>query len=166
MILDNSMTMLVQIQPLRCGADSIFPTARKGSWNGSPESKAGRDGGNLATQRESLLARTYEERTAKTLQTIVTVLAAKRVDTLRVTKCARRTGAGEFSASPAALPLPVDCVPLTVRSMVIGNVLTAHTLSAMSRQPAAWVRATGLGQKRMPLCNEEDMPTDPRCFGG
>jgi RNA-directed DNA polymerase len=82
MILDNSMTMLVKVQPLRCRADSIIPTVRCGNRSG----KAGSDGGNLAAQRESLLARTYEERTAKTLQTIVTEQAAKWVDTLRVTR--------------------------------------------------------------------------------
>lgn len=161
MILDNSMTMLVKIQPLRCEADSVFPIARRGN----PDGKAGRDGGNLVTQQESLLARAHEERTAKTLETIVTVQAVKWVDTLRVTKRARRMGAEEFSASPAALPLPVDCVPLPARSMVIGNVITVRTLSATSRQPAAWVRMAGLGQKRTPLCNKEDRPTDPRCFG-
>jgi hypothetical protein len=68
MTLDNSITMLVQVQPLRCRADSIIPT----DWRGNPAGKAGSDGGNLATQRESLLAGAYEERTAKTLKTIVT----------------------------------------------------------------------------------------------
>src|SRR5690349_5873379 len=112
MILDNSMIMLVQVQPLRCRVDSIIPTV----WRGNPAGKAGSDGGNLATQRESLLARAHEERTAKTLKTIVTVQAAKWVDTLRVTKVHGDTGTTEFSASAVALPLPVDCVPLQVRS--------------------------------------------------
>jgi len=161
MILDNSMTMLVKAQPLRCEGDSVFPTV----WCGNPDGKAGRNGGNLVTQRESLLAGTYEERTAKTLQTIVTVQAAKRVDTLRVTKVHGERVLGNFQRPQPHYPLPVDCVPLTVQSMVIGNVITARTLSAMSRQPAAWARTEGWGQKRMPLCNGEDMPTDPRCFG-
>jgi hypothetical protein len=56
MILDNSMTMLVKAQPLRHRADSNIPTP----WLGKPGSKAGSDGGNPATQRESLLAGTYE----------------------------------------------------------------------------------------------------------
>jgi len=67
MNLDNSMIMQVQVLPLRCKADSVFPTCR----HGNPARKAGRDGGHPATQRESLLAGAYEERTAKTLKTIV-----------------------------------------------------------------------------------------------
>lgn len=161
MILDNSMTMLVQAQPLRCRGESTIPIA----WRGNPGGKAGWNGGNSATQRESLLARTHEERTAKTLKPSLRYKQRNGLTRCESQKVHGDTGTGELSASPVALPLPVDCVPLQVQSMVIGNVITACVLSAMSRQPAAWIQVEGLGQKRMPLCNGEDMPTDPRCFG-
>ena len=154
------MIMQVQVLPLRCKADSVFPTCR----HGNPARKAGRDGGHPATQRESLLAGAYEERTAKTLKTIV--ILEQRNGLRRCTQNVNGDmGTGGLSGLPVAFPLPVDCVLLTARSMVIGNVETARILSAMSRQPAAWIQVEGLGQKRMPLCNGEDRLTDPRCVG-
>jgi hypothetical protein len=161
MIRDNSMTMLVKAQPLRCRGESTIPT----DWRGNPNSKAGWNGGNLATQRESLLARTHEERTAKALKPPLRYKQRNGLTRCESQNVHGEQGVGELSASPTAFPLPADCVPLQVRSRAIGNVITACVLSAMSRQPAVWTQVAGLGQKRMPLRNEEDMPTDPRCFG-